>query len=132
MGPNATNPHCGALEETGGAAAEGRNVNVPWPDAKMHDGDYMAAFELVVLPLARAHRPDMILVSAGFDSADGDPQGGMRLTPDGFGRCAWRVCPARARGRFAWERRWRRLRAVGGKGDSGGLEQLAGKAMEEA
>ena len=41
-----------------------------------------------MLPLARAHTPSLLLVSAGFDSAEGDPQGDMRITPAGFGRLA--------------------------------------------
>ena len=37
----------------------------------------------VVLPLAMAFAPDMVLVSAGFDAAEGDPLGGMRVSPAG-------------------------------------------------
>ncbi len=35
-------------------------------------------------PIARSYRPDLIIVSAGFDAADGDPIGGCRVTPEGF------------------------------------------------
>jgi acetoin utilization deacetylase AcuC-like enzyme len=37
----------------------------------MGDAEYMAAMEAVVLPIARAFQPDLVLVSAGFDSAQG-------------------------------------------------------------
>lgn len=47
---------------------------------------YEAAFDMIVLPLAREFSPDLIVVSAGFDSARGDLLGGCDLTPRGFAR----------------------------------------------
>ena len=34
--------------------------------------------------IARAFAPDLVLVSAGFDAAPGDPLGGCRVSPSGF------------------------------------------------
>ena len=42
----------------------------------------------VVIPVARAFQPDLVLVSAGFDAAEGDPLGGMKLSPAGAAPCA--------------------------------------------
>lgn len=39
------------------------------------DGDYLTAWNMLVLPVAEEFRPDIILVSAGFDAADKDPLG---------------------------------------------------------
>mmetsp|Transcript_70852 Transcript_70852/g.189175 ORF Transcript_70852/g.189175 Transcript_70852/m.189175 type:complete len:128 (-) Transcript_70852:46-429(-) len=39
----------------------------------------------MVLPVLRAFQPDLVLVCAGFDAADGDPLGGFELTPAVFG-----------------------------------------------
>jgi histone deacetylase 6 len=39
------------------------------------DGDYLTAWHMLVLPVATEFRPDLILVSAGFDAADKDPLG---------------------------------------------------------
>jgi acetoin utilization deacetylase AcuC-like enzyme len=39
-------------------------------------GDYLAAFSHVILPIAYEFAPDLIVVSAGFDAAAGDPIGG--------------------------------------------------------
>lgn len=39
------------------------------------DGDYLTAWHMLVLPIAAEFRPDIILVSAGFDAADKDPLG---------------------------------------------------------
>jgi histone deacetylase 6 len=76
-------PGTGAADELGGARARGRTVNVPWP-AGMGDADYLAAFDRVLLPIAERFRPELVLVSCGFDAADGDLLGEMRVTPDGF------------------------------------------------
>ena len=76
-------PGTGAADELGGPHARGRTVNVPW-DAGMGDAEYLAAFDRVLLPIARSFRPEIVLVSAGFDAAEGDLLGQMRVTPDGF------------------------------------------------
>jgi histone deacetylase 4/5 len=76
-------PGTGALFETGGPEARGRTINVPWP-AGMGDAEYLAAFDRVLLPAARAFEPDLVLVSAGFDAARGDLLGGMEITPAGY------------------------------------------------
>lgn len=47
-------------------------------------GRYAAAFEYIIIPLVREFAPDMIVISAGFDSARGDPLGGCDVTPRGF------------------------------------------------
>ncbi|MEP6992983.1 MAG: histone deacetylase [Acidobacteriota bacterium] len=78
-------PGTGAIEEIGGGAARGFTVNVPWPGG-MGDAEYAAAFERVLEPIAGEFAPELVLVSAGFDAADGDPLGSMRLTPAGY---AW-------------------------------------------
>lgn len=38
----------------------------------------------VVIPVAKAYNPDLILVSCGFDAAWGDPLGGMAITARGY------------------------------------------------
>lgn len=42
----------------------------------MGNGDYLAAFQHVLLPIAYEFNPSLIIVSAGFDAAVGDPIGG--------------------------------------------------------
>ncbi len=76
-------PGTGAADELGGSRARGRTVNVPWPPG-MGDADYLAAFDSVLLPIAERFQPDLVLVSCGFDAADGDLLGEMRVTPGGF------------------------------------------------
>ena len=76
-------PGTGSLLEQGRGAGLGYTVNVPLP-AEMGDGDYAAVFGEVLRPVAEAYRPDLVLVSAGFDAHRDDPLGGMRLSADGF------------------------------------------------
>ena len=48
------------------------------------DGEYAAIFEELLKPVALEFNPELILVSAGFDTYEGDPLGGMNVTPLGF------------------------------------------------
>jgi acetoin utilization deacetylase AcuC-like enzyme len=57
------------------------------------DAEYVDAMERTVQPAVSAFEPDLLLVSAGFDAAFGDPLGGMRVTPDGFRELARRARP---------------------------------------
>jgi acetoin utilization deacetylase AcuC-like enzyme len=50
----------------------GFNVNVPWSSKGVGDADYLAAFELLLQPIMSAFAPQIVLVSAGFDAAEGD------------------------------------------------------------
>jgi acetoin utilization deacetylase AcuC-like enzyme len=64
-------------------------VNVPLP-AGCGDAEYARAFEEIVEPEVQRFRPDLVLVSAGFDAHEDDPLAGMRLTEDGFRELARR------------------------------------------
>jgi acetoin utilization deacetylase AcuC-like enzyme len=90
-------PGTGSVAEIGGGEGRGYTVNVPFP-AGMGDAEYLAAFDGVLLPIANAFAPDLVLVSAGFDAADGDPLGSMRLSSDGYAAMTRRLL-ALARGR---------------------------------
>ena len=62
----------------------GRNVNVPWLEEGMTDADYMLAFQQVVMPICIEFDPDLVMISAGFDAAAGDPLGQCFVSPAGF------------------------------------------------
>lgn len=83
-------PGTGAIGEVGRGDGRGRTVNVPWP-AGMGDAEYLAAFDRVLLPIARAFEPELVLVSCGFDAAAGDLLGGMRLSAAGYAALTGRV-----------------------------------------
>ena len=48
------------------------------------DADYLAAFQHLFLPIAYEFSPDLIIVAAGYDAADGDPMGGCHVTAAGY------------------------------------------------
>ncbi len=83
-------PGSGAPDEIGGERARGATVNVGLP-AGSGDDDYAAVFDQVFLPALRAFRPDLVIVSAGFDAFEDDPLAGMRVTHHGFGQMAARL-----------------------------------------
>ncbi len=76
-------PGSGDAIEIGRGAGEGFTVNVPLEVGATND-DYRIAFQAIVLPVVRQFRPDVILVSAGFDAHERDPLAGMRLSTEAF------------------------------------------------
>jgi hypothetical protein len=79
----------GHYANVGSGTGRGYTVNIPWDcpggrDGVPGDADYLLAFEQIVEPLCKEFRPDIVLVSAGFDAAVGDPLGGCQVTPGGF------------------------------------------------
>jgi acetoin utilization deacetylase AcuC-like enzyme len=96
-------PGTGAASEVGSGAAAGRTLNVPFPGG-CGDDEYVAAFETVIAPIARQFRPEVVLVSAGFDAHRRDPLAGMGVTEEGFRamtRVLMRVARDHAGGRLA-------------------------------
>ncbi|XP_061624244.1 histone deacetylase 7 isoform X2 [Phyllopteryx taeniolatus] len=82
-------PGSGSPAEVGSGAGEGFNVNVAWTgglDPPMGDAEYLAAFRTVMMPIAQEFSPDVVLVSAGFDAAEGNPAplGGYKVSAKCF------------------------------------------------
>jgi acetoin utilization deacetylase AcuC-like enzyme len=78
-------PGTGAATESGTGEGAGFTVNLPM-DAGGTDADYELAYNTIAFPVLRQFRPELILLSAGFDALEDDPLGGMRLSADGFAR----------------------------------------------
>jgi acetoin utilization deacetylase AcuC-like enzyme len=76
-------PGTGAVDETGVGTGAGFTVNVPL-EAGAVDDDYRVVFGEVVVPVLRQFKPDVVLVSAGFDAHERDPLANMRLTTEAF------------------------------------------------
>jgi acetoin utilization deacetylase AcuC-like enzyme len=72
-------PGTGSLGENGTGAGEGYTINLPVPPGAGHE-DWLSLLEHVVAPVARAYRPDLLLVSAGFDAHRDDPLANCELT----------------------------------------------------
>lgn len=76
-------PGTGSAMETGAGKAEGCTINVPFP-AYVGDAGYLEAFRTILAPAARAYRPELILLSAGYDAHWMDPLASMRLSIGGY------------------------------------------------
>jgi len=76
-------PGTGSAYEIGQGKGEGYTVNVPLP-AGQENLAYASIFNEILAPIARQYRPELILLSAGFDIHREDPLGGMRVTGPGF------------------------------------------------
>jgi acetoin utilization deacetylase AcuC-like enzyme len=83
-------PGTGALEEHGRGEGLGSTVNMPLPPG-CGDAEYAWAFDEIVVPRLLAFRPELILVSAGYDAHRDDPLASMKLTSGGFGALASRL-----------------------------------------
>lgn len=69
-------PGTGAPSEVGcKKRAPGFNVNVRWSEPGMGDSEYAECWRCVLEPILREFDPKLIIVSAGFDAARGDPLG---------------------------------------------------------
>jgi acetoin utilization deacetylase AcuC-like enzyme len=97
-------PGTGAADERGIGAGEGCTLNLPLP-AGYGDDDYARIFDQALLPALDRYRPELLLVSAGFDAHRWDPLAGMEISTDGFGLLALRLLERAGRlcgGRSAW------------------------------
>ena len=76
-------PGTGYEEETGRGAGRGYTMNIP-----LHPGggdeEYLEAMELHVIPKLEDFRPQVLLLSAGFDAHADDPLAQMKMSEDGF------------------------------------------------
>lgn len=96
-------PGTGALEAVGTGAGEGFTVNAPMP-AGTDDADMVALYQRLLVPIADAYQPDLVLVSAGFDAHHDDPLAGISMTERGFAslcRMMRDIADRHAKGRLA-------------------------------
>nr|7KUV_A Chain A, Polyamine deacetylase HDAC10 [Danio rerio] len=80
----------------GKGKGSGFNINLPWNKVGMTNSDYLAAFFHVLLPVAYEFDPELVIVSAGFDSAIGDPEGEMCALPEIFAHLTHLLMPLAA------------------------------------
>ena len=95
-------PGTGAASEKGRGAGHGFTLNIPL-DAGAKDDEIERKYAAQVIPAVRNFKPDLLLISAGFDAHELDPLGQLRMTTEGFGRLtktlidlANEVCEGRA------------------------------------
>jgi acetoin utilization deacetylase AcuC-like enzyme len=83
-------PGTGPVADIGTGEAEGYTLNLPVPPGSGED-QWLPIVEHVVLPVARAFQPGLVLVSAGFDGHHDDPLAQCRLDTESFGHMAAHV-----------------------------------------
>lgn len=96
-------PGTGSLQEIGRGAGKGYTINVPLRTGP-GDNEFVKIFRTILHPVALEFRPEMVLLSAGFDIYYKDPLGGMKVTPRGFAclaRVLLDIADACCGGRFA-------------------------------
>jgi acetoin utilization deacetylase AcuC-like enzyme len=76
-------PGTGAANETGVGSGKGTTLNCPLPAGSGRE-QIFACFEEKLRPAVEKFRPDLVLISAGFDSREGDPLGQFLLTDEDF------------------------------------------------
>ncbi len=76
-------PGTGLYTDVGRGAGEGATLNLPLGKG-YKDAEYAALFQRVLRPVALEFGPDLVLVSAGFDTHRDDLMGKMKMTPPGF------------------------------------------------
>ena len=78
-------PGTGEASAIGTGKGEGFTVNLP-VEAGGTDEDFEVLYSSIVMPVLTQFKPELILLSAGFDAHVDDPLGGMRLSTDQLGR----------------------------------------------
>ena len=78
-------PGTGAAGETGRGAGAGFTLNIPLA-AGAKDEEIEKKYAAQVIPAVRNFKPDLLMISAGFDAHEQDPLGQLRMTTEGFGR----------------------------------------------
>ena len=76
-----------APHAVGTSAGRGTSVNVGWNtrgSAKPGDAEYLAVWRELLMPLALAFDPNLVIIAAGFDAAEGDPLGGCHVSPAAY------------------------------------------------
>ncbi|MCS6285707.1 MAG: histone deacetylase [Nitrospira sp.] len=76
-------PGTGRESEHGRGAGEGYTINVPM-EAGEGDDEYRAVFQNVLVPAADEFKPELVIISAGFDAHKDDPLASMGLTEAGY------------------------------------------------
>ena len=76
-------PGTGRADERGEGAGHGATLNFPFP-AGSGRAEILGAVEQALAPVAERFRPELVLISAGFDSRAGDPLGGFTLSDGDF------------------------------------------------
>ncbi|HLL88909.1 MAG TPA: hypothetical protein VK324_06375, partial [Tepidisphaeraceae bacterium] len=91
--PRTLYPGSGHAYEVGDGAGRGFTLNLPMNPGS-DDADYLQAFDARVLPKLDAFRPELLMISAGFDAHRDDPLANVLLSEDGFAQMTQQLVAA--------------------------------------
>ncbi len=80
-------PGTGYIADTGEGIGEGYNINIPMPP-DTDDSSYLYAFEEIVVPVMKQFKPELVVVSAGYDGHALDPLANFILTEQTYFKIA--------------------------------------------
>jgi len=80
-------PGSGSISEKGEKEGQGFTVNVPLPGGQ-GDEDFGGIYRELLQPIVSDFKPQLIMLSAGYDIYFQDPLGAMDVTPEGFASLA--------------------------------------------
>jgi acetoin utilization deacetylase AcuC-like enzyme len=86
-------PGTGAARDVGSGKGAGFTLNVPL-EAGSTDGDYAEVFKALVIPVIDQFRPELLLISAGYDAHERDPLARIRLSTSGYAGLTNALCDA--------------------------------------
>jgi acetoin utilization deacetylase AcuC-like enzyme len=84
-------PGTGAAGDVGRGKGAGFTLNVPL-EAGSTDGDYADVFKALVIPVIDQFKPELVLISAGYDAHERDPLARMRLSTSGYSALTKSLC----------------------------------------
>lgn len=86
----------GNYDKIGKGEGKGMNINVPWNQKHVGDAEMLHAWNQLIIPIASAFSPQLIIISAGFDSCRGDPLGSCDVSSGCYAHLTnklMQVCP---------------------------------------
>jgi len=91
-------PDMGWYTEDGAGEGKGFNINIPLPKGTGDQG-YLKAWDSIVVPITMEFKPDLILLSAGYDAHQYDPLGQQEISTSGYFLLSNRLAELCERGR---------------------------------
>ena len=113
------------MEEQGSGAGTGYTLNLPMPKGS-GDEAYWQTWQELVVPAAERFRPDLLLLSAGFDAHWRDPLASIQLSVPGYAQMAQAL--------MGLAEKWTKGRVVAvleGGYDLGGLSHSAAATIRQ-
>jgi acetoin utilization deacetylase AcuC-like enzyme len=80
-------PGTGRLQDRGAGEGTGYTINVPMPMG-FGTREFIEVYERLLVPIADAYRPELVLLAAGFDAHRDDPLGNLELDAHGYAALA--------------------------------------------